>query len=367
MNYKYFQLFKATSWHDSLGMKLASILGIGEEKMKALKRVFIGVTVFVTTSFFILGGMNSIIVDENAFLKNDLNIKFAKRLDDLNGEVTIGRMAASLPEWNQKDALAQKKIKSKLKEDKKTIQKQDLVLNQEETVERIEVPVEKTKPAIRDAIGLELTGGLYKQKPINNSKVIAGSLSVVDGVLEEVSFILPDGTSRSLSLVNSRMVGNVFQFEDTETRDIRSGLFYVLNREEGKYMLTITNDTNFGGLRLEYTDPRMVDSLADSYTETQWGMNAQNDSSELKQQAYETTYQEEEDGFYRDEYANNMDTETLEYNQPAENYDEYREESDEYREDDFGPQDDQDYYQEDEYEEEPQVMDQDEETYAFSF
>jgi hypothetical protein len=58
--------------------------------MKTLKKAILATTFTGTALFFALGSMNYIVVDKNAFLKNDLNIKFAIRLADMNGEITVG-------------------------------------------------------------------------------------------------------------------------------------------------------------------------------------------------------------------------------------------------------------------------------------
>jgi hypothetical protein len=73
--------------------------------MKTIKKALLGTAILGSVAFFGLGSFNSIVVDKNAFLKNDLNIKFAKRLDDMKGEITIGRMAASLPKWTPTESI----------------------------------------------------------------------------------------------------------------------------------------------------------------------------------------------------------------------------------------------------------------------
>ena len=65
--------------------------------MRTLKRASIGTFIIASALMMVLGGYNSSIVDKSSFFRNDFGIKLAKRLDEIKGEITIGRMAASIP------------------------------------------------------------------------------------------------------------------------------------------------------------------------------------------------------------------------------------------------------------------------------
>ncbi len=47
------------------------------------------------------------------------------------------------------------------------------------------------------------------------------------------------------------MAGNVFTYEDAETRERKSGIFYEV--KEGTYMINLTNDSKYAGVRMEFT------------------------------------------------------------------------------------------------------------------
>ncbi len=269
--------------------------------MKTLKKAFLATTVTGTFLFFALGSMNSIVVDKNAFLKNDLNIKFAKRLDDIQGVVTVGRTAASLPKFDMSKSLTTKTVEPK--QFKKMVKAVAPKKVEEKEVEVVEVT---NPPAVQNTGSLELTGGLYQKRSLEGAK-FSGSVQVRNGIIEGLNATLPDGKSLSISVIRTEMVGNVFQYEDSETRELKSGLFYPVNVAKGEYMLNLTDDTNFAGLRLEFKNPELQ---AEGVVTSNWEMNDQNEEEQT------------------DEYAQDIDSEReLEMEEPntEEGYDQEQE------------------------------------------
>ena len=234
--------------------------------MKALKRTFFAGVALIAFVVFAIGNLNSFnLANKSAFLKNDLNIKFAKRLDDLTGKVVMGRMAASVPSWNSetKNNLVQKNLKKSIV----TKKKNDSV---KEEVASVKLP----EPAIQDAPDLELTGGLYNKKPLEGGKGYSGRATIVDGVIEEINVNLPDGKEFILN-TNKRMVGNVFEYEDMTTRELKTGLLYEI--KEGHYMVNLTDDSTFSSLRLEFKTKNGAKIETEAYNnEDSWAMNEQN-------------------------------------------------------------------------------------------
>lgn len=282
--------------------------------MKTIKKALIGTALLGTASFFILGSMNSIVVDKQAFLKNDLNIKFAKRIDDITGEVEIGRMAASIPKWNSSNSLGQRVNEVKVEKNEETKAAKFAVKAKE--VAKVVIP----EPSVNDAPNLSLTGGLFNKKPLKDGKGYSGKAHVVDGVIEEINVTLPGG-KRFIINTNERMVGNVFQYEDTETREMKSGLFYEVKK--GQYMITLTDDSNYAGLRLEFKAEAGTEVKSDSSQYGSWAMNEQNDedeevnSEEEKEETQEEVYAEvdqlEEDNQELEAYSYNDEAEEVEY------------------------------------------------------
>lgn len=213
--------------------------------MKAIKSITIFTFFTIAALFVVLGGFNSIYTDQTAFMENDFDIKFAKRIDEMNGEVTVGRLAASLRPW--KDSV------KKIDMNKVNAQASSLdvyvvgkeVKAQVAAVQDSFVP----EPAVKDNLVLELTGGLYDKASINIGNNISGAAETVDGVIQNVKINLPGGEVFTID-TRERMVGNVFEFEDSQTRELRSGLFYKV--KANTYMITITDDSKYAGLRLEF-------------------------------------------------------------------------------------------------------------------
>lgn len=234
--------------------------------MKTVKRFFLSVIVLGTIGVFALGSFNSFnINDKTALLKNDLNIKFAKRLDDLTGKVIMGRMAASIPKWDPSKDLRNKKV---IQTSSKVIANKNIEKLNIAQVEEKEIPA----PAIESTPELSLTGGLYKQNPLKDEKGYSGSARITDGVVEVVNVVFPDGESL---VINTRepMIRNVFQYEDSVTREMKSGLAYPI--KGGGFMITLTDDSRFSTLRLEFSVAG-TDEAAELDTEqSEWSDNGQ--------------------------------------------------------------------------------------------
>lgn len=239
--------------------------------MKTYKKLATWSFVIGGLTLFVWGSMNSQVLDKNAFMQNKYNIKFAKRLDEMNGKLVEGRMAASVDssKWSKLTTASIKKTIKKLETPKK-----------QEVAKSVETP--RSEPAIKDA-DLILTGGLFNKKPLKDKSAFNGEAKIVDGVLERVDLTLPGGVSVQLSPSNERLNGNVFTYEDTETGEARSGLVYMVKK--GVYMATLTNDTNFAGLRLEFKTETLLAELSRKQEES-WAYNDvadQDDSQQTKQ------------------------------------------------------------------------------------
>jgi len=211
--------------------------------MKTLKRATFGTFMIASALMIALGGYNSALVDETAFLRNDFGIKLAKRLDEIKGEIIVGRMAASIPTWNQSSTKLIKKQAEQLIKNEITPKK----ISKKKKIAQIDKAI--PAPVVNDDLELSLSGGFYDKKALTDASQFSGSAVVQDGVIEAINVSLPGGQVLSIN-TNERMVGNVFQYEDTGTRERKSGLFYKV--KPGVFMVTLTDDTQFPGLRLEF-------------------------------------------------------------------------------------------------------------------
>ena len=259
--------------------------------MITIKKLLLSTIILTTCVFTVLGVMNSIIVDKRVFLNNDLNIKFAKRLDDISGEFVVGRTAASIPQWSAVDSIAPAKVIPKKKaKSKHAIQ----IAQKVKTISSAPVASNAPRPAVENTPDLELTGGFYNKQPMKNGAGFKGSARVTNGVIEGLDVTLPDGNTFSID-INERMIGNVFKYEDSETRELKSGLFYKVR--QGSYMLTLTDDSKYNGMRLEFKSQNAIATASTELaTNTNWNMNNQNQQNQevIAQNENEQTYSSEE-------------------------------------------------------------------------
>jgi hypothetical protein len=237
-----------------------------EKRMKILKRTFIGTGLLGTALMVVLASYNTMSVDYTAFTKNDLDIRFSKRLDNITGEIIIGRMAASIPKWNE---IATKSIGKEVIKIKNDVKIKKIIETKKEYVKTVQ-----PAPVVASNLDLELTGGFYNKKSLKDNGSFSGSAKVVNGVIESISLNLPNDESVDIHTSKDKMVGNVFQYEDTGTGENRTGLFYEVKK--GTYMVTLTNDSVYPNMRLELKTDSEIDN-ANLASKSNWAMDEQED------------------------------------------------------------------------------------------
>jgi len=256
--------------------------------MRALRNTSFGLLFLGALATVILGSYNSMFINNDAFMNQTAGIKFTKRLDEISGKVVIGRMAASSSPWTGLNKKAQKKIVKA----KKAISQGNFNKAQRKLKKALKkvaaTTINQPAPAIKGDLELNLTNVFHK-KPLTAGS-FSGSAKTVDGVIEEIYVNLPNGKSIEIN-TNDRMRGNVFQYEDTETRVMKSGMFYEVKK--GTYMITLTNDSQFKGARLEFKANESEVAYNDDYYSAQesWEMDQQNEQSELAQDVTEPVQQ----------------------------------------------------------------------------
>jgi hypothetical protein len=248
--------------------------------MKALKKLTLSITGVAVLGTVVLGSYNSMFVNNVSFMSADSGIKFTKRLDEINGRITIGRMAASAAPWGGLNKKVKKIVVSKKTDmtKKKTFKVQRPVQKEAKKVAQNNSQI---SPAINADLDLKLENVFYK-KPYDKG-TFSGSAKTVDGIIEEIYISMPSGQSIEIN-TRDRMVGNVFQYEDTETREMKSGMFYEVKK--GTYMITLTNDSQFPGARFEFktTSSSEVGYNDDYYSaQESWDMDQQNMNNDVAQ------------------------------------------------------------------------------------
>lgn len=258
--------------------------------MTTLKRATFSISSVSVVALVLLGFYNSVLIKNDSFMAYDSGVKFVKRLDELNGKITHGRMAASTKKWTQ--------LKPKAEQPKKIVK--NVVATpapkKVETVEKVE-PVNVPEPAIKGDLDLTVSN-VFIKGPLKQGS-FSGSARTVDGVIEELFVNLPNGDQIAIN-TRDRMIGNVFQYEDSVTRDMRSGMLYEV--KPGTYMVTLTNDTKFKGARIEFTSNSGAEvAYSDEYYEStqSWGMDNQNPETQPQDQYSDN--QASEDNYYNND------------------------------------------------------------------
>lgn len=227
---------------------------------QVFKKTSLTLTSFMIVATAILGVYNTAVVNNDPFVTT-AEVKFVKRLDEISGKISVGRLAASAASWVN---LEKKEIPVK-KEIAKVVETQMI---------KEVIPA----PAIKEDLNLTLNKAFFKE-PLKEGTFI-GSARTVDGVIEEVNVTLPTGQVIHIN-TREKMIGNVFIYEDSYTREPRSGMFYEVKK--GTYMITLTNDSQFAGTRLEFVAENGEEvRYADEYYEENigWGVQAEEANSE---------------------------------------------------------------------------------------
>jgi len=288
-----------------------------EKIMKTIKKTAFWTTSMIAALFVVMGSFNSPVLDRTSFLKNDLNIQFAKRLDEVNGNIVEGRMAASIGNTFKWKSLSKSLIKpTSIKEATAKVLKAQNKKVEKAAIEEVAKTETKERPtaAITKDLSLTLTGGLYNKKALSDASQFSGSIRAANGVIEGIEVSLPDGREIDINTSNDEMNGNVFAYDDTETGEEKNGLLYKV--KEGVYMVTLTNDSQYPGLRLEFkTDEEVELSIANE--ESNWGLNDQNNENyEGVEQARNDSYNQ--DSYAQDNYDNEYQDEQEDFGQDAE-------------------------------------------------
>jgi len=173
------------------------------------------------------------------------NVRFVKRLDEINGVTTSGRQLAHAGEWVKLRSPHVKKLaKSELRRDEVTLI--------ESGSAKEDVPL--VHAAIKEELNLELTEVFNAKKYAQNPKAgeFSGSLNANNGIIESISVNLPN--NESVSVTFTEMIGNVFEYEIDG--QILSGMMYQMDKTS--YMVTLTNGP-FEGTRLKFASPAIAE------------------------------------------------------------------------------------------------------------
>lgn len=187
---------------------------------------------------FALGSYNTFQVNVDSFML-DNEIKFVKRLDELNGHTVSGRLVAHNGNF-----------KSLARPEKKELVKPMYVASEKkEAVKTAPQKIDKSQPepAITKELNLELSKVFHPNKDLKNKKV-TGSLQAYYGIIDSIDFNIEGVTSVSLSKVG-KLSGNVFEYSFGD--EVYTAMLYEQNKST--YMVTLTTGPKeLQGLRLQF-------------------------------------------------------------------------------------------------------------------
>lgn len=191
--------------------------------------------------FVATGTYNAIVINSESHL-NGADMRFVKRLDELNGVIEPGRLVATGVQW-QKLEPTQTVSSNALRVP--VIQEVSTVASSSsgESVP----PQIAPGAAVTEELNLNLVEVINPKKWQNGlpSDQFSGNLSTANGSIDSLNVSLPNGEGVTVSF--SEMNGNVFEYDiDGE---VYSGMLYQI--DQTAYMVTLTNGP-LEGTRLRF-------------------------------------------------------------------------------------------------------------------
>lgn len=202
--------------------------------------------------FVVTGTYNAIVINSESYL-NGADMRFVKRLDEMNGVIEPGRLVATGVQWQK---LAPQKQEVPVEDKAPVLQAVNTVAAAPAVAEV--APQEPPTAAVTEELNLNLAEVINPkkwQKGLTPDQ-FSGSLSTANGSIDSLSVSLPNGEGVSVSF--SEMNGNVFEYDlDGE---VYSGMLYQV--DQNAYMVTLTNGP-LEGTRLRFVgEPSQEQILA---------------------------------------------------------------------------------------------------------
>lgn len=205
--------------------------------------------------FVATGTYNAIVINSESYI-NGADMRFVKRLDELNGIVEPGRLAASGVHWQKLEPtqnVSQNAFHAPVVQEVKTVASA--------SVEGVP-PQEAPAAAVTEELNLNLIEVVNPKKYQNGltADQFSGSLTTSNGAIDSLNVSLPNGEGVTVSF--SEMNGNVFEYDiDGE---IYAGMLYQV--EQNAYMVTLTNGP-LEGTRLRFVGEPSQEQLAQAQNE----------------------------------------------------------------------------------------------------
>jgi hypothetical protein len=220
--------------------------------------------------FTFAGTYNAVVINSDSSISS-ADLKFVKRLDEVYGVVTPGRMVAASVSWQK---LPQPQSRPALAQLPSVIQSVS-------KSEAAPVAIESAKEAVaavQEDLNLNLVEVINPTKFQQGLKAgdFNGNLVTNNGIIESLSVALPNGEGVSVSF--SEMTGNVFEYDFNG--ELYSGMMYQV--DQFSYMVTLTNGPLEGTrLRFSQSAPEQQQEETQNYLSENYGMNVGDFGSEM--------------------------------------------------------------------------------------
>lgn len=202
------------------------------------------IAIFAFGLMCLIGSYNAVMIKSESLLSSDSPFK---RLDEMYGEVKVGRQLAVATDW-RKVAPVQKKILKATKVD---------------TASTPVTVVEESTAAISHELDLKLVEVINTKKWDKGvqSSSFSGSIITNNGIIENLTASLPEGLNVDISF--SEMTGNTFEYD--LNGEIYTGMMYQV--DHSSYMITMTNGP-LEGTRLRFAGEAQADQAEAYLAET---------------------------------------------------------------------------------------------------
>ncbi len=200
--------------------------------------------------FVVTGTYNAIVISSESHL-NGADMRFVKRLDELNGIIEPGRLVATGIQWQKLEptqTVSQNAFQAPVVQEVNTVASSNVEA----------APVQEAPgAAITEELNLNLVEVINPKRWQSGlpADQYSGSLSTSNGAIDSLNVSLPNGEGVMVSF--SEMNGNVFEY-DIEG-EVYSGMLYQV--DQTSYMVTLTNGP-LEGTRLRFVGEPTQEQIA---------------------------------------------------------------------------------------------------------
>ena len=202
--------------------------------------------------FVVTGTYNAIVITSESHL-NGADMRFVKRLDEMNGVIEPGRLVATGIQWQKLEPVQnveQNAFRAPVVQEINTVSSSPSGGNSVP-------PQEAPTAAVTEELSLNLVEVINPKKYQNGVPAgqFSGSLTTSNGSIDSLNVSLPNSESVTVSF--SEMNGNVFEYDiDGE---VYSGMLYQV--DQTAYMVTLTNGP-LEGTRLRFVGEPSQEQVA---------------------------------------------------------------------------------------------------------